>query len=472
MDLDNIYDYVTRYEINYIVYHQQHLRTYGDVAEANSLFNTKYQEQIQSMIDEGKIADIAKTETKGNKASDSLVILDKLQNGSLIESTLDEIAKGINQGLELSIQQVNWDNYMSIIQNAKTFSNLFNEDQNFSTRLNQFFELILQAMQQANLLSLDVLDGLTRIGTRLGGTSFSIPDTWKSKVIPISKEDQMIADKVILYLSNAADKVGANQMSARSFAVTINYIFTKTVGNKLYNMMIASGLAAAQKKCDSIFNNMVKEGKLKWVDRGAQTPVLPQSGKADIISSLPLSLVAIQNGQEYDIEIANSTEIKWPSRNMDKGIIHIIGQAKIGQMFSEQPEKYLAYNMIAHRGVSTDFDEAFGRIRAYTAASFFKGWINDNHFKTVRRKKAQFLMVNGKVYPVQRIINNICNEIMRNGAEDMISITGRGKQVNKWVGKRSSISDALKRSVKVNQVINTLTIAATLNNNILSKYAY
>nr|DAO08578.1 MAG TPA: hypothetical protein [Caudoviricetes sp.] len=55
----------------------------------------------------------------------------------------------------------------------------------------------------------------------------------------------------------------------------------------------------------------------------------------------------------------------------------------------------------------------------------------------------------------------------------MVSIGGEGALGNKWYGNSgANILDAITRSNIVNGVINKLTIAATLNNNILSKYAY
>ena len=45
----NIYDYVQRWAINYIVYHSSHLRDYGDADEANNLFSAQYQEAMSKL---------------------------------------------------------------------------------------------------------------------------------------------------------------------------------------------------------------------------------------------------------------------------------------------------------------------------------------------------------------------------------------------------------------------------------------
>jgi hypothetical protein len=43
----------------------------------------------------------------------------------------------------------------------------------------------------------------------------------------------------------------------------------------------------------------------------------------------------------------------------------------MGNYFSNKQEKYLAYNMIAHRYTDLEFEEVINAIQASTAASFF-----------------------------------------------------------------------------------------------------
>ena len=62
---------------------------------------------------------------------------------------------------------------------------------------------------------------------------------------------------------------------------------------------------------------------------------------------------------------------------------------------------------------------------------------------------------------------------MRNNAHEVISIGGDSAIENRWQGNSGpNVLDAITRSNIVNGVISKMVIAATLNNNILIKYAY
>ena len=90
-------------------------------------------------------------------------------------------------------------------------------------------------------------------------------------------------------------------------------------------------------------------------------------------------------------------------------------------------------------------------------------------------------MVNGKVYSIMRIIGNICNELAEReswskSADMPFNMHIPGKDINKWettneIEGPSRLLEG-KRSKAVNDVINKLTISASLNANILKKYAY
>ena len=129
--------------------------------------------------------------------------------------------------------------------------------------------------------------------------------------------------------------------------------------------------------------------------------------------------------------------------------------------------------MIAHRFTGSDFEESFNNIRASVAASFFNEWVSSGGLASSKGHLGQLLIVNGKVFSIQRIINNICDDIVRNSGHEIVSIGGENSTGNKWYGNTGpNVLDALTRSNIVNEVISKLTISATLNNNILSKYAY
>ena len=476
----NIYDYVQRWAINYIVYHSSHLRDYGDADEANSLFSAQYQDamsQLRAAGIEVNISSIqAQMQSQTSTAAKGLRILSDLEVGTLLDSTLDEIAAGINEGIELAGQTVGFQNYNTIIQDASGFSNLLVSGQADVQRVNEFFRLIIDGLLQANAIDINILDALTQIGRQLVGTGFQINQTQQNAVVAASDVDIQTAQKVIDSLNRAVQRLGSEGfVNSRSFANTISYIFRQVIGNRISQLIVAEGINIGINTTDSILNNFIAQsnGKFQWVNKGQDTTVSSTKGTVNIFNNDAFNLRVTKSGQTFDIEIGTNINARWQNKRQSQNKISVFANMSVGNYFSGQPEKYLAYNMIAHRATGADFEEAFNNIRATVAASFFNEWVQQGEFSSIRGHIGQLLIVNGKVFSVQRIVNNICNDIIRNNAHDVISIGGDSAIGNKWQGNSGpNILDAITRSNIVNGVISKMVIAATLNNNILTKYAY
>lgn len=476
----NIYDYVQRWAINYIVYHSSHLRDYGDADEANSLFSAQYQEAMSKLRTAGVEVNIssiqAQMKSQASAAAKGLRILSDLEVGTLLDSTLDEIAAGINEGIELAGQTVGFQNYNTIIQDASGFSNLLVSGQADVQRVNEFFRLIIDGLLQANAIDINILDALTQIGRQLVGTGFQINQTQQNAVVAASDVDIQTAQKVIDSLNRAVQRLGSEGfVNSRSFANTISYIFRQVIGNRISQLIVAEGINIGINTTDSILNNFVAQsnGKFQWVNKGQGTTVSSTKGTVNIFNNDAFNLRVTKSGQTFDIEIGTNINARWQNKRQVQNRIQVSANMNVGNYFSGQPEKYLAYNMIAHRATGADFEEAFNNIRATIAASFFNEWIQQGEFSSTRGHIGQFLIVNGRVFSIQRIVNNICNDIIRNNAHDVISIGGDSAIGNKWQGNSGpNILDAITRSNIVNGVISKMVIAATLNNNILTKYAY
>ena len=120
----DIYNYWNRWLINYIVYHKEHLIEYGDVDSANTHFSAQYQEAISKMNSSSEEAYISsiqeQMQSQGQAAAKGIKILSDIQVGTLLDSTLDEIVKGINEGIDLAGEQVNFDNY-NLSQQSKEY---------------------------------------------------------------------------------------------------------------------------------------------------------------------------------------------------------------------------------------------------------------------------------------------------------------------------------------------------------------
>lgn len=476
----NIYDYVQRWAINYIVYHSSHLRDYGDADEANSLFSAQYQDAMSKLRTAGVEVNIssiqAQMQSQTSAAAKGLRILSDLEVGTLLDSTLDEIAAGINEGIELAGQTVGFQNYNTIIQDASGFSNLLVSGQADVQRVNEFFRLIIDGLLQANAIDINILDALTQIGRQLVGTGFQINQTQQNAVVAASDVDIQTAQKVIDSLNRAVQRLGSEGfVNSRSFANTISYIFRQVIGNRISQLIVAEGINIGINTTDSILNNFVAQsnGKFQWVNKGQDTTVSSTKGTVNIFNNDAFNLRVTKSGQTFDIEIGTNINARWQNKRQVQNRIQVSANMNVGNYFSGQPEKYLAYNMIAHRATGADFEEAFNNIRATIAASFFNEWVQQGEFSSTRGHIGQFLIVNGRVFSIQRIVNNICNDIIRNNAHDVISIGGDSTIGNKWQGNSGpNILDAITRSNIVNGVISKMVIAATLNNNILTKYAY
>lgn len=476
----NIYDYVQRWAINYIVYHSSHLRDYGDADKANSLFSAQYQEAMSKLRTAGVEVNIssiqAQMQSQTSAAAKGLRILSDLEVGTLLDSTLDEIAAGINEGIELAGQTVGFQNYNTIIQDASGFSNLLVSGQADVQRVNEFFRLIIDGLLQANAIDINILDALTQIGRQLVGTGFQINQTQQNAVVAASDVDIQTAQKVIDSLNRAVQRLGSEGfVNSRSFANTISYIFRQVIGNRISQLIVAEGINIGINTTDSILNNFVAQsnGKFQWVNKGQDTTVSSTKGTVNIFNNDAFNLRVTKSGQTFDIEIGTNINARWQNKRQIQNRIQVSANMNVGNYFSGQPEKYLAYNMIAHRATGADFEEAFNNIRATIAASFFNEWVQQGEFSSTRGHIGQFLIVNGRVFSIQRIVNNICNDIIRNNAHDVISIGGDSAIGNKWQGNSGpNILDAITRSNIVNGVISKMVIAATLNNNILTKYAY
>lgn len=477
----NIYDYVQRWSLNYIVYHSSHLREYGDVESANILFSGQYQEAMSKMKTAGIETQIVSIQeqmrSKGPVAASGLRVLSDLQIGTLLDSTLDQIAAGINEGIELAGGQVNFENYNTILQQAGNFNNLLANGAPDIKRVNDFFRLLIQALMKANMINVNVLDALAQIGRSLIGTSFQIDNSQQHYVMSIEDGDINVAKEVIDSLSRAVSRLNeGGSVNSRSFANTISYIFRKVIGNQISQAIVAEGISIGINTADSILDTAIKQsgGKLKWVDRGQNTTSDNGSrGAVKVFNNDVFNLSVTKGNQVFNIEISANVNAKWQNKKKSANRIQVFSNMNVGDYFSGQPEKYLAYNMIAHRFTGSDFEESFNNIRASVAASFFNEWVSSGGLASSKGHPGQLLIVNGKVFSIQRIINNICDDIVRNSGHEIVSIGGENSTGNKWYGNTGpNVLDALTRSNIVNEVISKLTISATLNNNILSKYAY
>ncbi len=465
----NIYDYFDRWAINYIVYHGQHLEEYGDVAAADSHFSALYQQQATTLneIDiSGNV--MTNMRSRGAQAAQPLKIADSIQKGEFTDQVLVEIQDLMNRGLDLASAQVSFDNYMEIINSVGSFSSMLADGGKVS-QINEFFNLLLFALDQAQLLSMEVLDILTDIGKHLAGTSFSIDQAWRNQVVTLDEADIQLAQKVLDSLTRVVTKMrSTGAVNARSFAGTIRSIFNNMIGGKIQQMMIAEALAVEgaetfNKQLAQMASALSKNGKFTYEQLPSKKSYT--SFQRNIFNTGVFSMILTKNGKQLTVEIASKLDIQkskgkrgiafnWASGDVLSNVVNWSGE-----------EKYLGYNMLAN---SYWFGETANKVRASVAASFFNEAFSQGIIPG-SNNTMQLLFIKGKLVSVGRVINNICNEIAELGANDAFEMDNVS---NSWVGGRANLLDALTRSKIVNKLIDTLTIAATLNENILLRYVY
>lgn len=491
----DIYDYFDRWMHNYIVYHTGHLEQYGDVERANIHFGSKANDAIENMRDaasENLLSGIqVDMRSKAAGAASSLNIADQLQNGSLLNETMDQIAEGLNQAIDLAGQQVTFENYEDYLAQAGKFNGMLAKGDPDAATVDQFFSLLIKALEQAKMINTDILQALSGISSSLGGADFALDNSYMNKIEVFDIIDAEAAQKVIDSLSRAAEKLKQEGVvNSRSFATTINYIFQKVIGQQIQQIMIAEGLNYIVDSADKEFEKMMKKslhGKLTWVDKEKRSNSKSSNFDASLFDNGVLSLrVKKERRTVCNIEIGTDTSLKlYKNFNSNRQAIQIIGRASITDYFTDMQERYLAYNVIAHSmSVNTgkynketeyrnsgNLTNAYDKVRQSVAASFFTDWIKSGGFRNPAGRKAQFIMIQGKVYPVMRIISNICNDIVKNRYYRGIEMNIPDVR-NKWIGDQPNKELALQRSAIVNELINKITIAATLNVDILKKYAY
>lgn len=503
----DIKDYTERWLNDYIVYHYGHFATdYGDLSKADAYFTQKFKDAMDD-LNETALTDQMDAIQNNMKslapeAAQALNLYNSVSDGTALESAMEQIANAVNEGVSLAYNNnsVNPSNYEQILQSAESYKGMLSNGTPGVAQVNEFFNLILEAMTMAGKIDTSFLTGLTNIGQELVGenATFSLDPQWSNRTVKtVTKRDLEACTKVLQYLQNALTRfneasyqsggVTINKqkgtLSAASFGGTIANIFNRQIGERLSRTILAKGISAAMKDPNSQLQQLVQSGELKlgtgrFTLGGDRRDVANRSSKVDIFNQNAFQLSLVENGQTYEIQIGMNTSVKWYGGLKQNAQIHLIAGSPLGSYFqSGTEEHYLAYNVIAHRASPGDYAKVFRTVKAATAATFFNQWISGTgasiRKSTAYINKVQYLMVNGKIYSVMRIIRNICNEIARtNNWNSAFNMSIERKDSNKWIGQGPDKELAMKRSQLVNGVMDKLTIGATLNSNILLRYAY
>lgn len=459
----------------YIHYHQGHAKEL--IPEATSVFAQKYADalnEIKSSTKETEInATIMSMRNQGKSAAGVLSFADSLENGSSLEQILDAIAADINEGIAAYENSVDVDNYQSILNGVYNLSGMLEGGAAGIQNVKEFFEYLHKALLLLGpdgKISASQVAALAGIGQVLSGSSSFGLTNW-TDVTAVGEEDIQLGAQVIKYLSNAASKLNTGgAVSAESFRGTITAIFHTSITKILSKVLIAQGIAQVEQQADSIVDQQVKSsgGKLTYISsfqkHSREFPV----PRGKLIDTSEFEFSATIGGKEINLEIiCDIGRLNWGKRG-NKKPIQIISGGKLKDYIDEGKEKYLGYNIITHRNTGGGaFTQAYEQVRAGVAASYFSDWLATGKSKM----NFQFFMIGDRVYSINRIVRNICEDVRRRSIAFSMD-TNTAFVANKWIGTGPDWGKAVSRSDLITAVLNTLQIAATLNSNILKKYAY
>lgn len=492
----NVDDYVDYLYIHYKTQTASHLASYAQTVFQNkkdeALKNVKGQateDQLQAMLNS--------MNTNTPAAVSVGKILDNMQNGSLLEQTLDSLAEYMNNSILNAYN--NFDYSKTVSRVHKNYNSLLTKKkndninksmgaenaQNFFNEIEEALKLVNESMTAEEKSSFEALKKV-----------FANGSGWSDNLVPTSKKAVTTASRVINLLNESAKKLSQNGgLSQGSFPSTITQIFSTVIGEELAEQMIDTVMNDILKVSNNaIVNGLTKipGGKVTtkltgtdyWVDENQQK----RTSKVDVSTSKIFQLAAqLLGGNVLNIDIATNFSVKWQQKKSRE--IHLVGGTRLTTLFNkmglDDNAKHAAYNVITHRHTPNwlqgsaikkngDLSSAYRAIKSSVAGCFFTEWLtgSGNVLNSGGIDKAQFLMYNGKIYSVLTIIKKICDKMEKNESTVGMDIVGTSKIDNSFIGEEVTKENmstywANERSKRVRKVINALTIAGTLNKNVL-----
>lgn len=459
--------------VDYIFYHPEHVSAMGYpesvAADSIARFNN-----VMRQINSNGLADyynsvISSTRAKSGNAAASLNVLSSLTSGTTLDEILNQIAQSINQGIEQASRQVANLDYDQIQNQARSFSKAMMNGPMSAQAVTEFFDLIIQGMSLAAQIDATTLDQLTNIGQNLtNNPDFAIPRDWYNRVtvVELSPQDAQIAQRVITYLDNAANKVRrGGQLSPSSFGATITNIFSQALRDPLSQSLLAKGIQTGISDIENTMSSYAAKDAHMTLQFAPISKPTSAGRTQRAFNSNTFDITVTEGDQNYTIDLTVNSNVKWARNASIDTSVNLLTRGATGPL-----SPYLDFrgaNILAHR---VSFDAEWNALQAGTAASFFMQTFNDTN--NLGGNNAQFIMLNNKVYPVLTIIRRICEELISSGRSRAFEIKGVEGVENKWRGSpaRPNIYLAKVRSEAIHEAINKLTIAATLNVNILTQY--
>lgn len=448
------------------------------LAEARS---TATADQLNSMIIkmDGQVLDA--------KSSMDIIKALSQDNNNLLESTLDRIAQAMNEGIEKTFANLDYAQTITDIHNNFD-SSLVGKNGMGKKAAETFFNEIAKALRlivSEDSIPVEQFKTLQQIFS--DGTG-EVPH----ELTIITSGEIDIAQQIVKYLSSAAGalkKSNGQGISTESFRSTITNIFHTVIGEQLSKKLLLTGIQEAQYQTEQkLIDGLSKlPGKTTIENSGTKRTVNNRTATVDILTNNLFQLSTTFNNKQVDIELAVDITVKWGKKKGRK--IQIVNNTKLGPFIEQMDNQQAIYNIIAHRYSSNylmgsrssstpkarggAFYSAYQTIKASVAGSFFLDWLTGSGDALgYGVDKAQFLMYNGKVYSVFSVIKAICDNIANTGQKTInVDIKGVDKIKNTWESQstadKSPWEAARRRSDRVKETINSLTISGYFNANVM-----
>lgn len=454
MSVINVDDYVDVY----IHYHASHM---AHMAENASLFFVPLRNTILDDIGNSAMAQQAKASIINNKnhnsASQALDFADELANRNLVQSTLETIAQNLNQTIDERLASNAIDSYY---KQVLSFSGLLENGEPDLRHVRDFLNLLVDALNMTGGYNQRFINILRSFGSSVRGKQIRFNPggatlVSNSQLQTISKIEDALNRAVARYNS------GGRRLSANSFRQTIAYIFRGVLGTSIAEAIKQKVFNDADRQVDSILRS------LGLTSKQSSNKTSSNQGSANVLNTKGMNITVTSGKNTFTIEVGSNFNFKTIGE-INSDDLEIVANSTIGMVgFSDNDvDNNYAYNILAHK---YQFYSAYSEVGSTVAARFLK----DSLFTTNQKQIYQFILVNGKFYPILSIISNICEQTLRFGIipKQLIEIEETRSRTNSWFGDEGPNWElARARSEMVRKVIDDLKIGLYFNSNVLTRY--
>lgn len=470
----------------YILYHMGHYnQIVRDKADGyfSDVFTKSKNSTVNSVLDAQVQAIVKSMKTQGKQAVGAVELLNALGNGKLLEELLEDVAGALDVGIQSAWSSGKGDLFAGVLKDAYSYADLFQGGNVDIARVQSFFDLVVQGIQimTGGGVPQEVFTQLTDIGQQIVGSNFS----YTGSVVSVTEKQLQVAKKALDYLATAARKLSSTgEVSVNSFRATIKNMFNTVLGEEVGRQMLESAMPNLDNEIVKISNKVFNgNANVKLMNTSFQTSGQNQlqgstkTAKVDVLNNQALSLSLLINGTVTTIDLATNINVKWYKAN-DKGVIPRVslGQMQLGDLLHSPifstAARGMAYNVLAHSWADP---VNMKYLRSTLGASFIDQWISGSGglTKAGNVDKAQFILINGKLYSIPTVIRMAMDAIPYGVGKHPITVQFNeiSKNQNRFEPMLEGENDpwiaAERRSRLVQGLINNLAVSANLNINML-----